>query len=90
MVRWKFWEKKALLPIEVKKVAAIKGEFTPGELSVDLGTYNENGEPLQVATIPLVLKIVPEIRPTVNRLLLGLGSQADKDLLDLYISKTLG
>ena len=85
-----FWRKKegSSAPATWQKVVAIRGEVTPGSLSVDVATYDANG-PTADAGINVILPITKEIRPTVNRLLSGQETEDDHDVLALQLKKFL-
>lgn len=76
-------------PKEELKVVAVKGELKPGWIDVDLGTFNESGEAIPYPTVSKSIKITPVIRPTVNRILAGVESKEDLDVLDMRIKKDL-
>lgn len=72
-------------PIEVARIVAIQGEFTPGLLTVDLAIFNQLGEPIPYPTKTIKAQILPRLRATANRILCGLDTPEDEAVIELYV-----
>lgn len=84
--KWKFWEKD---PREDKRIYAIRGEKVPGVLTVDVATYDENGEVIPYPNEVVEVKVTSKLRPLVNRVLAEVETKDDMDILNLHIQKLL-
>lgn len=85
-MKWKFWEKD---PREDLKIYAIRGEKVPGVLTVDVATYDENGEVIPYAMHVVEMKVTPKLRPLVNRVLADVETENDMEVLNLHVLKLL-
>lgn len=68
-----------------KKIVGIRGELTPGFISVDIEEFEADGSVKDQPTETKVVKITPKMRPTCNRILAGLESEADLEVFNLFI-----
>jgi lipopolysaccharide export LptBFGC system permease protein LptF len=72
-----------------KKVIAVRGERKIGLLSVDIGTFNEQDQPIPDAGQSLEIPISTAFRSTANRILTGRDTQDDRDALELLVAQYL-
>jgi hypothetical protein len=84
----KFWNKlfsKPKDPAEILKITAVRGELTPGFVTVDLEVFDQDGNVLLYPTRTEAVKVSPKIRQTVNRVLAGVESENDREVFELFI-----
>ena len=83
-----FSKKETTNPGWYKKIVAVRGEVEPGVISVDVGTFDENG-PVPIGGENIQWKITPAARASVNRILAGIGTEEDLNVLELAIAALL-
>ena len=83
-----FSKKETTNPGWYKKVVAVHGETEPGVLSIGIGSFDENG-PLPIGGETVQWKITPAARASVNRVLAGLGTDEDFNVIELAIAALL-
>ena len=89
----KFWNKlfpsKEKSPAEITKITAVRGELTPGFISVDLEVFDQDGNVLNYPTVTKEVKVTPRLRSTCNRVLCGLESENDREVFELFVLNQL-
>lgn len=76
-------------PGEFKQIHQVRGELTPGVLSLDLETVDQDGNHLPYPMDNLDLKITPKLRAVINRVLLDEASENDFEVLNSFARKNL-
>lgn len=87
-MNWKFWEKKQE-PLEVKKICGIRGEKSPGVLTIDVAVYDQDGNHIPYPVETVELKVTAKLRDTVNRVLSETETESDLAVLELAVLKAL-
>lgn len=87
-MNWKFWQKKEESK-EVKKICGIRGERSPGVLTVDVAVYDQDGNHIPYPTETVELKIHPKLRHIVNRVLSETETESDLQILEMAVLKAL-
>lgn len=72
-----------------KKVSKVRGEKTVGFLKLDVGTYDENDNPVPVAVQTIDVPIPPTARASVNRVLAGSGTEEDAKVIEILLAQNL-
>lgn len=85
-----FWKSKPAVDNGwFKKIIAIRGEVSIGLLSVDVATYDQDSSVVPVEGENFQIVINPALRPTVNRVLAGEGTEEDTKVIELALQKLL-
>jgi hypothetical protein len=69
----------------VIKIVNIKGEVTPGYISVDIGAFTQEGKYIDGNVRTLDVKIHPSARPSINRILSGESTNEDQKVLSIAV-----
>ena len=72
-----------------KKIVTIRGEIEINKLSVDVATYDQDGNVVPVAGEHYQIPVSSVLRPTVNRVLAGQGTEEDTKIIELALQKLL-
>lgn len=90
LIAWlkKFFVKE-VTPTEFKVIHSVRGELTPGVLSLSLETVDQNGVHIPYPMDVLELKVTPKLRAIVNRVLLDSHSENDFEILTSWAKKHL-
>lgn len=78
--------KKKDNPTVLRRIVGIKGELTPGVITVDIENFMPDGiTPQDVPTETLHVKITPKMRAVCNRILAGQETENDIELFNMFV-----
>lgn len=83
------WFVKEVTPGEFKRIHTVRGELTPGVLTVDVETVDVDGNHIPYTMDNVKLKVTPKLRELINRVLLDEANSNDLAVLERAVLKTL-
>lgn len=80
---------KEVSPTEYKRIYSVRGELTPGVITLDIETVDQDGNHIAYPMDVLHIKIKPKLRAVVNRVLLDEHTENDMEVLNSLAKKHL-